>query len=58
VDDVIVKWDGHSVANATELTLIVGKTAIDSRVTVTVLRDGKPLELEMTVGERPPRIGR
>jgi len=57
-DDVIIKWDGHSVANATELTLMVGKTEIGSRVKVTVLRDRKPLELELKVGERPPRAGR
>jgi serine protease Do len=57
-DDVIIKWDGRSVANATELTLMVGKTKIGARVKVTVLRDRKPLELDLTVGERPPRAGR
>jgi len=57
-DDVIVKWDGHEVANATELTLLVGRTKIGSRTTVTVLRNGEPLEMELTVAELPPRVGR
>ena len=57
-DDVVIKWDGHNVVDATELTLLVGKTKIGSRVKVTVIRDGKPMELELTVGERPPRAGR
>jgi S1-C subfamily serine protease len=58
VEDVIVKWDGHEVANATELTMLVGKAAIGARVKVTVIRDGAPQELELTVEERPAQLGR
>jgi S1-C subfamily serine protease len=58
VEDVIVKWDGEEVANSTELTMRVGKAAIGSRVTLTVIRDGAPREIELTIGERPPRLGR
>lgn len=56
-DDVVVEWDGHSVGDATELTLLVGKAKIRSRVKVTAMRDGERIEFELTVGERPPRAG-
>ena len=58
IEDVIVKWDAQEVTNPTELTMLVGKAAIGSRVKVTVIRDGHPRELELEVDQRPPRIGR
>ena len=57
-DDVVVEWDGHGVGDATELTLLVGKAKIGSRVKVTAIRDGERIEFELTVGERPPRAER
>jgi S1-C subfamily serine protease len=53
-DDVIVSWDGQSVGDATELTLVVGKTKVGSRVKVIVMRDGQKVELGIAVDERPP----
>lgn len=56
--DLIVAWDGQNIRDTTELTLLVGKTAIGSRVQVKVVREGQPLELELTVEERPPELPR
>jgi S1-C subfamily serine protease len=55
--DVVVEWDGQSVADRTVLTMLVGKTAIGSRVKVKVVRGGEPVELELTVAERPTNFG-
>ncbi|MEX0978979.1 MAG: trypsin-like peptidase domain-containing protein [Pirellulales bacterium] len=54
VDDVIVAWDGQTVGDATELTLLVGKTKVGSQVNVIVMRDGQKMELKIAVEERPP----
>jgi serine protease Do len=56
--DVIVSWDGQPVHDATELTLLVGKTKIGETVKVKILRDGKPLEVDLQVEERPGRMMR
>jgi serine protease Do len=52
-NDVIVEWNGQKVRDATELTLLVGKTKVGSKVKVVVMRDGEKLELELKVDERP-----
>jgi S1-C subfamily serine protease len=57
VDDVVVEWDGQAIGDRTELTLLVGKTKIGTRVKLKVIRAGEPVELELTVEERPPSIG-
>lgn len=54
--DVIVEWDGQPIRDATELTLLVGKTKVGSKVEVKLLRDGKQKEVEIVVEERPARI--
>ena len=56
--DVIVGWDGQPIRDATELTLLVGKTEVGRTVTVDVLREGEPIEIELKVEERPTRFGR
>jgi serine protease Do len=50
--DVVVEWAGKKVADPTELRLQVAGTPIGSTVTIIVIRDTKPLELKVTVGER------
>ncbi len=54
--DVIVEWDGQPVRDATELTLLVGKTKVGTRAKVKFLRDGTPQVAEVLVEERPVRI--
>ncbi len=56
VGDVILRWDGHEIADPTELVLAIGRTEIDSSVKVLVWRDGTEVTLEVTVGERPPDL--
>lgn len=49
--DVIVEFQGKAVADARALRLMVSATAPGTRVTLKVLRDGKPREIAATLGE-------
>jgi serine protease Do len=52
--DVIVAIDGHEVRDTTELiTYQVRETSVDQTVTLTVLRDGEPLDIDVAMGARP-----
>jgi S1-C subfamily serine protease len=55
--DVVAEWDGQKIGDRTELTLLVGKTKIGTRVKMKVIRAGEPLELELTVEARPAEVG-
>jgi S1-C subfamily serine protease len=54
--DVIVGWDGQEVHDATELTLLVGKTKVGETIKVKLIRGGQPQEVELVVEERPQQI--
>lgn len=54
--DVIRKLDGHTVSGAGELTAMVTNTSPSTAVTLDILRDGKPLTLKATLGERPANL--
>jgi len=49
--DVIVSFDGKDVAGSTDLPRIVGNTAIGKEVTVRVIREGRTLDLKVTIRE-------
>jgi serine protease Do len=51
VGDVIVEFDGRPVKESNELPLLVARTAVGKKVSVTVLRGGQTKHLEVTVGE-------
>jgi serine protease Do len=51
-EDVIVAFNSHSIKDGDELVNRVSSTPVGSVATVTVLRDGKRLDLKLTVGER------
>ncbi len=51
-NDVIVQWDGKDTREVAALIRMVGDTEIGSVVDVKVVRDQKPLVLQVTVGER------
>ena len=53
VGDVVVRFDGHEVKSAGSLPPLVGQTEVGKRVEVKVLRDGKLIEVEVTVGKLP-----
>jgi serine protease Do len=50
--DVITALNGEDVTDMAELQRLIQQAGPDSTVTLTVLRDGKPQELEVTLGER------
>ncbi len=49
--DVIVKFNGQAVADGKDLSRIVASTPAGRTVTVAVMRDGKALEFQATIGE-------
>ncbi|MDY0168929.1 MAG: trypsin-like peptidase domain-containing protein [Thermoguttaceae bacterium] len=55
--DVIVAWNGAPVADPAVLSFAVAGTRIGSKATVALIRDGKRVELTLTVAERPPQEG-
>jgi S1-C subfamily serine protease len=55
IGDVILSLDGHVVADPLALRQLLGAERIGRRITARVLRGGAVREVELTVGERPPR---
>jgi serine protease Do len=51
--DIIVAWDGHPVLDSGDLPPLVGSSKSGKRVSVSVIRDGKERQLEVTVGKYP-----
>lgn len=56
--DVIVKWNGIAVDTASMLSPLVAATEIGTTVSATAIRDGKPVEIKVTVEERPAALNR
>jgi len=53
VSDVILKFDGKTVASSTDLPRMVAATRPGSKVTLQVWRKGASKEVHLTVGEMP-----
>ncbi len=53
VGDVIVSYNGQKVDSASELQLMTGNTAPNTTVNLSILRDGRPMNLKVTLGELP-----
>jgi serine protease Do len=51
--DVIVVFDGRKVADSTALRNMASQTAPGATVKIGLLRDGSPLDVTVTLGERP-----
>jgi len=51
--DVILKFDGAAIENSTALRHRVAGTAVDKTVPVEVMRDGKPVTLNIRIAEQP-----
>jgi len=51
--DVVLKFNGKEVENSPSLSRMVAATAPNTAVTVSVLRDGKPKEMKVTIGTMP-----
>jgi len=50
--DVITELDGQQVASVEELAALIQQTGAGERVTLSILRDGKTMEVEATLAER------
>jgi S1-C subfamily serine protease len=55
IGDVIVAIAGRVIAEPADLVGVLRPDRVGSAVTVSVLRGGEPHELQVTIGERPPR---
>jgi serine protease Do len=53
VGDAITRMDGQAVANSRDLRNRIGSVAPGSKVRLSVMRDGKELQLMATIGEAP-----
>ncbi len=53
--DVIIAWDGEAIVDPQQLIHYATRTAPGTSVTLKVLRDEKEVEIEVTVGRRPPQ---
>lgn len=54
--DVIVKYDNKPVTDASDFMFQVASTPINSSVPMEVLRDGRPLTLNVTIGDRAKAV--
>jgi serine protease Do len=54
--DVIKQLDNKEVNSVRELLAVVGRTEVGRKVKVDLVRDKKPLALEVAIGERPEDI--
>lgn len=51
--DVIAAWDGRPVGGVSALLRALGPDSVGTTVTLSVQRAGAPLEVRLTVGEKP-----
>ena len=51
VGDVIVQYNNQKVVSSSSLPPMVGRTAVGATVPVVVLRNGKPMTVQVTIGE-------
>jgi S1-C subfamily serine protease len=52
--DIIVTWDAAPMSSANALLRALGPTSVGRTVTLGLRRSGKPLDVRLTIGERPP----
>ena len=53
VGDVVTRFDNREIYRSSDLPLAVGRTPINTKVRVRVIREGQPKTLWVTVGELP-----
>jgi serine protease Do len=57
-NDVIVKWDGEPIESAREMSRHIRETPAGRAVRMTVMRDGREIEVSVTLGERKALLNR
>ena len=55
VGDILVAFDGRQVESTDDLLDLLVGDRVGRRLTLQVLRGGSPVDLQVTVGERPAR---
>ncbi len=53
VEDIVLSFNGVEVNHSSDLPPIVGRTRVDRRVSVDILRGGRSQKLTVTIGELP-----
>ncbi len=51
VGDVIIEFDGHPVNESNELPMLVARTPLEKQVSLKILRDKQPMDLNVTIAE-------
>jgi len=54
--EIIVDFNGHAVTDGAQLRSLVAETPPGTQVKVTVLKDGRPRQVTMTIGELPSEV--
>jgi Do/DeqQ family serine protease len=54
--DVIIEFDGQKVTDMQKFRMRVADTPVNKRVPVTILRNGRRMDLSVTLGERPEQV--
>jgi S1-C subfamily serine protease len=54
--DVVLQIDGHDVVGPNDLARLIADKEPGEKVTLTVLRDGKKEQVEVTLGKRPESV--
>jgi S1-C subfamily serine protease len=54
VGDIITTLSGRRIGDSDDIQALLDAASVGSQSTVGILRGGKPLELAVTIGERPP----
>jgi serine protease Do len=52
IGDVVIEFDGEPVRSDRDLVFQVGKTEVGKKLSLTVVRDGKKVSLEVVIAER------
>jgi serine protease Do len=50
-NDVVIKYQGNKIADSASLQSSVGDTTVGKKASMTVLRDGKSIDLSVTIGD-------
>jgi serine protease Do len=51
-NDVVVKWDGEAIESAREMSRLIRETPAGRAIRLTVMRDGREVDVNVTLGER------
>ena len=53
IGDILIAVDGSAIADPAELLRVLGSDRVGQQITLRMIRGGEPLDVALTVGERP-----